>query len=92
MPASATTFLAIYTTPVYATSIDAVMNALDALKLLACAIVGGIGAIVVIKGAMSLGTAIKDRDTTTIATAAGEILGGAVMCGVTGFLAYLGLS
>lgn len=90
VPATAT-MLATNITPVYAGDMSIVTNAINKLVVLVCSAVAGIGAIVVAKGGMDLGTAIKDRDTSGIGTAAGEIFGGAIMCGIGGFLTYLGL-
>lgn len=81
------------TTPmnVFATTgIGQVDNAIAKTKLLGIGIVSAIGIIVLIKGGLDLGSAFKDRDTSGMATAGGEMIGGFIMAAIGPVLAFLG--
>lgn len=77
-------------TLVYAT--DGQIQGMSNLKQLALGAVAAIGFIPLIKGIMSLGTAISQRDSQGMAMAAAEIAGGAIMVGASGILTYLGIT
>ena len=72
------------------TGIAQVDNGMNKLKLLGIGLVSAIGIIVLIKGGLDLGTALKDRDSSGMGTAAGEIAGGIVMCAIGAVIAFLG--
>lgn len=72
------------------TGVAEVDNGLNAIKTLGIGIVGGIGVIVLIKGGMDLGSALKDRDTSGMAQAGGELAGGLVMAAIGTVIGFLG--
>lgn len=71
------------------TGVGQVDAGLNTIKSLACGIVGMIGVIVLVKGAMDLGSAISQRDSSGMGTAAGELAGGLIMASVTAVIALL---
>ena len=74
VPTATATFLATNVTPVFAgTGISEIDTGMNNLKLLLIGIVSLIGVVVIVKGAMDLGSAVKDRDSSGMATGAGEI-------------------
>lgn len=68
-----------------------VLGQMNKLKVLVFGIVGAIGAVTLGKGIMSMGTAISQRDTSGMATAAADIAGGIIMVGATGIMTYMGV-
>lgn len=68
-----------------------VLGQMNKLKVFVFGIVGAIGAVTLGKGIMSMGTAISQRDTSGMATAAAEIAGGIIMVGATGIMTYMGV-
>lgn len=72
------------------TGVAEVDNGLRSIKTLGIGIVGGIGVIVLIKGGMDLGSALKDRDTSGMAQAGGELAGGLVMAAIGTVIGFLG--
>lgn len=72
------------------TGVSTVDNAMEKLKILAIGIVSTLGVVVLVKGGMDLGTAFKDRDTSGISTAAGELAGGFVMAAIGAVIAFFG--
>jgi len=81
------------TMPVYAASgFDSAVSAINVLKGGFLAIVGGIGIIITIKNIMDIGSALNQRDMSTVKDSLGGLAGGIIMAGVSGLLAAFGLS
>lgn len=85
------------TMPVYAaestgtsTGIPVIDNGMNIIKVTAIGIVSIIGVVLLAKGGMSMGTAISQRDSSGIATAAAEIGGGLFMGGIGVIIGLMG--
>lgn len=72
------------------TGVSTVDTAMNNLKILAIGIVSTIGVLVLVKGGMDLGSAFKERDSSGMSTAAGELIGGFIMAAIGAVIAFLG--
>lgn len=92
--AGAAAITAANTMPVYAgvssTGVPAVDTGMNVIKVVAIGIVEVVGVIVLVKGAMDLGSGISQRDQSGIVQGAGELGGGLLMAGVGALIGLLG--
>lgn len=63
---------------------------INVIKALFIAIVGGIGAIVIIKNGMELGNAIQNTDSAGISSALKGLAGGGIMAGISMLVGWFG--
>lgn len=74
------------------TSADEILKPIVTLKTFFLAAVSLIGVFVVVKALMEMFDAINAKDSSGIRNSILQLIGGLVIAGISGFLAFLGIS